>query len=197
MQSTNIEGRNHSANKLLAFGDISRFQLTIADRWLERGNQTEDIFAKFFYYFTGFNAIYFLWRKIDDLGETNEGRHIENLLRKFDEAKAREILKEIGMSVDYFSKRRPIQRMDKRTSRSPYTGDEYEGRKWKNKLQDNNLPASERLVAMGQILYLVRSNLVHGSKAQSGDDRDVIQKSIEPLRLFLAEAISWTRYQCQ
>lgn len=86
--------------------------------------------------------------------------------------------------------------MDRRISRRPHTGEEFEGRRWKKKLQDNNLPASERLVAMGQILYLVRSNLVHGSKAESGDDLEVIQTSIEPLKVFLTEAILRTRQQC-
>jgi hypothetical protein len=192
---------SHNPDILGSWDDLVRFQLVIAERWLERGNKAKDTFAKFSFYFTGFNAIYFLWRKIDNLdyvseGKHSEGKHIENLLNKFDEAKAREILDKIGISVDYFSKRRPIQRMDRRSSKALYMGEESEGGRWRKKLQDNNLPPSERLVAMGQILYLVRSNLVHGSKAESGDDLNIIQKSIEPLKVFLTEAVSWTKEQC-
>jgi len=189
-----ISNYNHSRNNLQAWDDLIRFQLNIAERWLKRGNETDDIFAKFFFYFTGFNALYFLWKKIDGLDQANEGKHIKNLLKKFEEAKAQEILNNVRTSVNYFCQRRPIQRMDKRNSGRQHTGEESEGRRWRNKLQNNNnLSASERLVAMGQILYLVRSNLVHGSKTESGDDLEIIQMCIEPMRIFLKESILWTR----
>jgi len=176
--------------------DLIRFQLYIADRWLERGNKTEDTFAKFFFYFTGFNALYFLWRKIDNLDQANEGKHIENLLNKFDEIKAQEILDKVSGSIDYFCKRRPIQRMDIRTLKDDhYVGDEDEGRSWKNKLQNKELSASKRIIALGHILYLVRSNLLHGSKTESGDDLEIIKNSIEPLKLLLAESLSLTKQE--
>lgn len=82
--------------------------------------------------------------------------------------------------------------MDRKTGKKPYKGEEYEGRKWKKILQDNGQSALEQLVAIGQILYLVRSNLAHGSKTESGDDREIIEMSIEPLRVFLAEAILYS-----
>jgi len=174
--------------------DLIKFQLNIAERWLQRGNKTEDVFAKFFFYFTGFNALYFLWRKINNLDETNEGKHIENLLSKFDEIKAQEMLDKVSNSIDYFCKRRPIQRMNKRILKDDhYVGDEEEGRSWKNKLQKKELSASKRIIALGHILYLVRSNLVHGSKTESGDDFEIIKNSIEPLKLLLTEALSWTQ----
>jgi hypothetical protein len=195
MDKLNPERDNPGRNDLSAWDDLIRFQVNIAERWLKRGDKAEDIFAKFFFYFTGFNALYFLWRKIDGLDQTNEGKHIENLLKKFDEIKAQEILDGVRTNVAYFCQRRPIQRMDKRTINDPYSGEEYEGRRWKERLQDNQLSALERIVAMGQILYLVRSNLVHGSKAETGDDREIIQMSIEPLRIFLREALLRTRQQ--
>lgn len=192
----NLERDNPRINDLWAWDDLIRFQLNIAERWLKRGNEAEDIFARFFFYFTGFNALYFLWRKIDKLYPAYEGNHIENLLKKFDESKAQEILKKIGTDVDYFCQRGPIQRMDRRTANNPYAGEHKEGRKWQGVLQDKNLSAPERINAMGQILYLVRSNLVHGSKIESGDDHNIIQTSIGPLRIFLEEAIIWTKQQC-
>lgn len=196
MLETNANRDNRNTNKLWAWDDLVRFQLNIANRWLERGDGAKDIFAKFFFYFAGFNAMYFLWRKIDGLSETNEGKHIENLLRRFSENKAQEILSRIKTSVTYFEERRPIQRMDRRTIHSQYNGEETQGLGLKKRLRDNKLPASERLVAMGQILYLVRCNLVHGSKEDAGDDLEVIQACIEPLKVLLKEAISSTKYQC-
>ena len=196
MGAKNVERNSHNTGDLWAWDDLIRFQLNIAKRWLKRGNQTKDLFAKFFFYFAGFNAIYFLWRKIDNLDQTNEGKHIENLLAKFDEQKAQEILNKARTSIDYYCQRRPIRRLDRRTDKRPFEGDIREGRKWQKRLKDQNLSPIERLISLGQILYLVRSNLVHGSKAESGDDREIIQMSIDPLRVFLKEALLWSRQQC-
>lgn len=80
MDTENLEIGSHSRNDLWAWDDLIRFQLKIAERWLKRGDKAKDTFAEFFFYFTGFNAIYFLWRKIDNLDQTNEGKHIKNLL---------------------------------------------------------------------------------------------------------------------
>lgn len=183
-----------NSTNLQAWFDLITFQRNIAERWLEKGDKTRDVFAKFFFYFAGFNAIYFLWAEIDKL-DANEGKLIDNLLEKLGESKAEEILNKASVSVKYFCERPPIQRMDKRDSDTPSTGEKDEGRKWKKRLQSDNLSASQRICAMGQVLYLVRSNLVHGSKAESGDDREVIEASIEPLRIFLVETIHWTK-QC-
>jgi hypothetical protein len=43
------------------------------------------------------------------------------------------------------------------------------------------------------ILYLVRSNLVHGSKAESGDDKDVIVNSVYALKILLEQMITFTK----
>jgi hypothetical protein len=40
--------------------------------------------------------------------------------------------------------------------------------------------AMECVLALGQILYLVRSNLVHGSKIDRGDDEQVIKTLLSP-----------------
>jgi hypothetical protein len=181
---------------LWRWDDMIRFQLIVAERWLERGNKAGDVFSKFFLYFSGFNAIYFLWRKIDNLDNTSEGKHIENLLYKLDKGKALQILDKIMPAIQFFINRRPIQRMDKRDMKNQYFGEESEGKKWKRKLQDNQASAIEKINAIGQIVYLVRSNLVHGSKAESGDDFEVISNAVEPLRLVLEETLSWSRQQC-
>ena len=88
--------------------------------------------------------------------------------------------------------------MIKRSCKSPYEGDETEGGKQKEVLQNKNKTASEKIVALGTILYLCRCNLVHGSKeeSESGDDYEIIKQSVKPLSVFLEEAISWTKQQC-
>jgi hypothetical protein len=196
MDNKNTERRDENRNNLWDFDDFIRCQLKIAKRWLQRGNKVKDIFSKFFFYFAGFNAIYFLWGKIDKLNQHKEISHIINLLEKIDEAEAQVILNKVKISIKYFCRRNPIQEMRKRTCESPYEGDKTKGDKCREILQNNKRTASERVIALGEILYLVRCNLVHGSKEISGDDKEIIKKSIDPLKIFLEEAISWTRLQC-
>lgn len=190
----------NSNNSLWKWDDFIRIQLNISERWLNRGKKSQDIFAKFFYYFSGFNALYFLWREIDDLKNEkgkrpNESKQIEHLLKKFDEREALEILKTLSKNVKYFCERRPIQRMDRRKAENPHEGDPDEGKKWQKLLKEKTL-AIDRLVALGEIIYLVRSNLVHGSKVESGDDEEIIDNSIYPLEVFLTKSILVTESKC-
>jgi len=168
---------------------IMDFQLDIAKRWNERGSKTRDDFAKFFFYFAGLNSLYYLWKVLDNLSsKTREREHIENLLNKLGEDKAREILGKIDKSIEYFS-RRSIRKMMYRSPDRP-DGDLREGEELRRRLENgSNL---DRVVALGKILYLIRSNLFHGSKAQTGDDREIVERSIAPLRVLLAESISLT-----
>lgn len=181
-----------SAIDMRVWHDLTTYQLRIARRWLKRGDKTADVFCKFFFYFSGFNAVYFLWRKIDNLDNRNETVHIKNLLGKLNGERAREILDRVKTNIEYFCERRPIQRMDRRSMDSQKTGDRSEGEGWKQRLRDTELPSSEHVVALGEILYLVRSNLVHGSKRAEGDDLEIIQMSVEPLRILLEETIHRT-----
>jgi hypothetical protein len=40
--------------------ELAIFQCKAAGRWLKRGRESKDIFAQFFFYFAGLNALYFL-----------------------------------------------------------------------------------------------------------------------------------------
>ena len=82
--------------------------------------------------------------------------------------------------------------MDKRSQDSASIGAEGEGRKWRRQLSEGKT-SIERLVALGMMLYLVRSNLVHGSKAESGDDKDVIVNSVYALKILLEQMITFTK----
>lgn len=194
--SVPVENKNE---RLWDWADPVRFQLGIAERWLKRGKEAPDPFARFFFFFAGFNALYFLWLKIDKL-KNNEGKpareekQIENLLRKLD-GEAGEILAGLSSDIDFFSERRPIQRMDKRTAENPFIGDEEEGRKALRRLGKSDSPI-EQLIGIGKIIYLVRSNLVHGSKAGEGDDEKIVKNSTRPLEIFLERSIEMTKRQC-
>lgn len=109
MQIKKLERDNSSVNDLQDWSILIDYQLKIAKRWLKKGDKIKDIFAKFFFYFTGFNSIYFLWKKINKQRPKNEEGAIKNVLKKFDELKAQKILDEIKTSVDYFSQRLTIR----------------------------------------------------------------------------------------
>ena len=169
------------------------FQINVAKRWYERGLNSKDNFAKFFFYFAGFNALYFLWGRVDDVRNqqdkpAGEEKQIHNLLKKFNSDEANEILTEVKVIVDYLQHRRPIQRMDIRDIDRQINGCDTEGKKWQSKLIKSELP-EKKLLALGSILYLIRSNLVHGSKAESGDDEKIIDNSVSALEIILNKSL--------
>lgn len=163
--------------------ELAEFQLHIAERWRDRGMRTEDPFARFFFYFTGMNALYFLWSKADRIRSRtqdqppNEVRQIEHLLSKAGSSAA-EVLGSVRDCVEYFTGRRPIERMDKRSQGRATVGDVREGRTARDALRGES--DTERLQALGTIMYLVRSNLVHGSKMDQGDDQNIVEQAVRP-----------------
>jgi len=171
---------------------LATFQTNIAKRWLERGHSSADLFAKFFFYFAGFNALYFLWGRVDDVRNqqdrpAGEEKQVENLVRKLRSNDVNEMMTTLTQTVHFFEERSPIQRMDRRGPKNPIDGETTEGKKWRERLHHEEL--SERLVALGSILYLVRSNLVHGSKVDSGDDQDIIDHAVPAVKLFLEKSL--------
>lgn len=172
--------------------DFIRYQFEIAKRWKDRSEITTDKFAKCFFSFSGFNALYFLWGVIDKKSHEPEYKIIEYFLRKFDSIRAEKILQALSKEIRYFIKREPIQNMKKRNPYNFNEGDPKYGRKWKEMLDKKN-NSVDRLVALGEIIYMIRSNLVHGSKTQCGDDEKVIDNSIHPLEALLIESISMTK----
>lgn len=182
---------------LPGWGVLANIQLRIAERWLERGVQSGDHFAQFFFYFAGVNALYYLWSKADGVrGGTpgrppNEAQQIEHLLSKAGASESVAVLAAARDCVAYFSDRRPIERMDKRSARHATAGSGREGSDAREILLNEG--DNERLRALGHILYLVRSNLVHGSKMDCGDDQEVIEHAAPGLRSILEWAVRYTR----
>ena len=127
-----------------------------------------------------------------DGSAVGEGKQIEHLLKSLTHETATYVLGLLTQPVDYFSKRRPIERMDKREVRHPTAGSDREGTMWRKQLREAENPV-DKVSALSQILYLVRSNLVHGSKAQSGDDAKIITISGPALKKLLELTINSTR----
>lgn len=121
------------------------------------------------------------------LGLAGEPKLIDGLVRSLGSDVALGILTNEGTikGVQYLLERGPIQRMDRREP-SGITGSIEEGRRHQRRLRDEQDP-SERLRSLAQILYVVRCNLVHGSKMVDGYDIDLLQRCAPALRL-IAEA---------
>ncbi len=177
--------------------DLAEFQLHIAERSGDRGAGTDDPFARFFFYFAGVNAHYYPWNKVNDVRGAapdrprNEMRQIEHLLSKAGPSDAADVLANARHCSEYFAVRRPIERIDRRSQRRARVGDVREGRTARDVLRTGS--ETERLRALGEILYPVRSNLAHGSKMDQGDDQDVVEHAVPGLGAILNWAISHTR----
>src|SRR5206468_10795932 len=117
-------------------------------------------------------------------------RQIEHLLSKAGPSTA-EVLGRAPHCASYFADRRPIERMDRRSQKRATAGDVGEGRAAQDALRGGS--DTERLRALGTILYLVRSNLAHGSKMDQGDDQDVVEQAVLGLEAILNWAIRYTR----
>ena len=177
------------------WGELAAFQVNVAEQWLMRGQSSGDVYAQFFFYFAGLNALYFLWGRVDNIRNqqrepAGEEKQIHNLLCKIRAEEVGRVLSELDDTVRFFQERPGIQRMDSRDVRHQSDGDPKEGTKWRDELVQGD--EQRRLLALGSILYLVRSNLVHGSKMESSDDPTVIQKAVPALKLLLAMSLRIT-----
>jgi hypothetical protein len=182
--------------------DIIDGQLKIAERWLERGGKSRitleyedgDPFSPFFFYFSGFNALYFLWRIADNLPSRPEVNHVEHLVRKFGtETAARLLTVNVRALVFFRDRPEPIQSMGRQVNGSWTHRDATDGANYQAILKDHRSLAVDQLAALGKIMYLIRCNLVHGSKQDRGDDRYVVWNAVSCLESLLIESLSFTR----
>ncbi len=144
------------------WADLFEFQRRVAERLLDRGRATGDIHAKFFFFFSGFNALYFLWATVDrkSLSELlHETDQIEHLLQMLDERDCQQVLEAVAEDVDYLGAKGSTHR--------------------------------EKLAALGQTLYQLRCKLVQGQE-RSGGNEELIRRSVRPLEMLLAKACEIT-----
>lgn len=209
-------------DRLGPYREIADFQLAVASRWEAIGKDCAQPAFAFLSFFSALNAIYWLWgitdaraafspeelgsiagalsampeevavRVIDELEPRprGESRLISDLIDKLGEDAARQIFDDPGVqqSVAYFARRAPIRRMGKRGN-DPL-GDISEGKRYKRRLGVDSPTA--RLQALGGILYLVRCNLVHGSKSMDELDEELLTNSVPPLRQLVSTSTRFT-----
>lgn len=176
---------------LARYSDLAHFQVRIAQQWFARGEKTSDVFAKFFFFYAAFNALTFLWKKVDRV-EGGDIPQIENLVDKLDGAVWQKLARDFAEPIGFFT-RRAIERMDKRKRSEPSRGEGREGRGHQRVLADPSADPTEKLKALANILFLVRCNLTHGSKMMMGDDLNIIQNAVPLLRALSSRAISYTK----
>lgn len=174
------------------WASLKDFQMQVAKSWLGRGKGSRDVFACFFFYFSGLNALYFLWSKIDEINGRREGEHISNLLKRISESESAALLNEAEfVRLHHYLKRRgPIADMRQRTP-SDLEGEFSDGTKLLASV-DGGGASSERLDSLAQIIYQVRCNLVHGSKRDHGNDEELVGSCLVPLKRLLEQAIALT-----
>jgi len=187
--------------KISEWTALTIFQVNIAKRWQRRAAKSTDEFAKFFFYFAGFNALYFLWGKIDDVRNkenkpAGEGILIRHLLAKLDETTTTTLVNQLNTTVCYFTNRNPVQRMDCRDKEHQIDGDEREGKRWREELKSDS-SAQAGLQALGSVLYIIRSNLVHGSKGEVGDDEEIVRNSVKALKYILEATLAFTEREIE
>lgn len=129
-------------------------------------------------------------------GLKNEAVLIQALVEKLGEETARRIISEHADYIRFLhdERRRPVHRMDRRSRRNS-AGDPSDGKKYMKWLFDPQADATKKLKAVASTLYLVRCNLMHGSKVAFVEDADLVARSIAPLRGLADSALEYTR-QC-
>jgi hypothetical protein len=176
---------------LAPYRGLAHFQLRIAQQWFDRGEKTSDVFAKFFFFYTAFNALSFLWKEVDSVG-AGDIPQIENLAGRLNGTLWQKLERDFPEPIESFT-RRPIERMGKRKISRPSRGEGGEGRRHQRVLADPGADPSEKLKALANVLYIVRCNLTHGSKMIMGDDLNIIQSAVPLLRVLSSRAIAYTK----
>ena len=123
-------------------------------------------------------------------GMKGESRLLANLVSNMPEASATTFVREHAGFMRHLTERGPIREMGRR-SRSDAVLDDKTGRQLHRKLTAEN-SSSVRVQAVAGILYLIRCNLVHGSKISDALDGELLSLSVQPLRTLAEWAYNLT-----
>jgi hypothetical protein len=157
--------------------------------WIDRAGHPPDVWADFLFVFIGFNSLYFAWSYDASTGECNgEGERdwIHRALRGISESRATEILESASELVSYLRDRGPLQDMRHRVPTQPNSG-RIKGRGNLTERLTTGKP-SDRLLALGDTVYWVRCNLVHGGKSIDAENLNLVRLAYRPL-LALAKGL--------
>lgn len=189
------------------------YQINVAEDWLKLGarENLESAFA-FIAYYSAFNAIYWLsssivaatagdWKgaRSKHPGELNlpeEGERISGLIDRMGPAVAQTLLSDPGVqqTVHFLSVEREGVR-DMRWRECDEDGDRVYGSDQRDTLKNTTAAPLQKVKALAAILYVVRCNLVHGSKQVSGTgpDDELLRGAIPGLRQLAEEAVAYAK----
>lgn len=177
--------------------DIIEFQKIAASGWLHEGDDLETVQLysrlklQFILYFTAFNATYWLWGKFHPPTKTGEVPQIQALIERLDGAVVHTILTNHASYIQWLRVRRtPVLSMKDRT-RTDARGSSTRGAVYKRELADPD--DKVKLKALASILYLVRCNLVHGSKRAGDGYGRLVDDGVAPLRAIAEACLDHTK----
>jgi len=177
--------------------EVLEFQLQVAEKWIDQASKLQpgSPHFEFVAYFAALNALYWLWAFADGSEGGKELDQLFKLIGKLDRRAAEAILedRDVKHSIAYFCERQPIR--DMRHRRKGAAGDDGRGLGFKGLLCTGR--PLERLQGLAGVLYLVRCNLVHGSKDFDGLDRTLLERSISPVRRIAIAAKEMTAKAAQ
>jgi len=168
---------------------IVGFQIQVAEGWI-RESESRDVHPRFKFlgYFMAFNALYWLWG-IFDGGHASEVVRIQRLVGRLGMNATKDILARHDDYIRFLTARDPLLRMDAR-SRTSTTGSPGKGEEYLALLQDRT--ASTKLQGLASILYLIRCNLMHGSKTPG---EALIEESVPALRSITKACLAYTQHK--
>lgn len=164
---------------------IVDFQTAAATSWLVAGDQTKHHKLRFISYFTAFNALYWLQGLFEP--QRRESDAIANMVEQLGSTRATELLRapEVTEFIAYLRERGAIRNMDRRNLNDA-KGGTSPGKEHMADLADGN-DAMARLKSLALVLYLIRCNMVHGSKLASPDEDELVARG-NPALLRLVRA---------
>lgn len=125
-------------------------------------------------------------------GPMSEGKMIAAVVRLLNPEAAADVLRDSAEFIHYLRAReRPIHRMDTRSAKDSI-GDPREGRKHLRVLGDDKSSAIDKVAALAATLYLIRCNLVHGSKVMhvEREEHALVGHALPALRSLTRAAVA-------
>ena len=154
----------------------------ISKEWYLKAREIKNSkYAKFFFLWCSFNAIYNLIGKYD----TADIKRIKKLIDKLNEEDAEIFFKEAKQFCNFFVlERSPIKDMKKEFHgiRQPSEVVDFESIIERYTTNEKKIEIIKDIMI---IIYRVRNNLTHGSKEFSGNDYEVIENSIPILEVIV------------
>ena len=158
--------------------------LDICKNWYQKSLELKDlinskeksniqIFARFFFLWCSFNALYNLAGSY----RTSDFERIKACISKLKEEDIEKILKKNKAHCDYFINRRDLI-VDMKRNLHGLNSNDYINVHQMKKFYWQNINKKDLLISLIKIIYKIRNNLTHGSKEIRGDNITIINNAI-------------------